>query len=119
MTVKAIMILRRKPGMTARDFRAHYENVHAPLTLQCLSGIVDYRRLYVEAGPSPFGHPDASLDFDVVTQVTFSSREAYDNAMQAMRDEHRARLLREDQALLFDVNAPNRRFFASERISQI
>lgn len=117
--IKAVMVLRRKPGMSAEDFRAHYETVHAPLTLECLPGITDYRRLFVDHGPSPFGHPDNALDFDVITEVTFASREAYDHAMRSMQDERLARLLREDQALLFDPGAPNRRFFATEFASRI
>jgi uncharacterized protein (TIGR02118 family) len=116
---KAVMVLRRKQGMSPEEFREHYETVHAPLTLECLPGIVEYRRLYVNHGTSPFGHPDAELDFDVITEVTFASREAYDEAMLAMRDERLAGLLRDDQALLFDAEAPNRRFFATECVSKI
>lgn len=117
--IKTVMILRRKAGMSRDEFRAHYEQVHAPLTLECLPGVAGYRRLFVNSGASPFGHPDAALDFDVVTEMTFASRDAYENAMLAMRDERAARLLQEDQALLFDTQAPNRRFFATECVSLI
>jgi len=115
--IKAVLLLRRKPGMSREDFIAHYDQVHGPLTLRLVPGIAEYRRLFVNPGPSPFGHPDAQLDFDVVTEMTFASQQDYDCAMEAMRDERVAKLLGEDQAALFDVTAPNRRFFATESVS--
>lgn len=116
--IKAVLLLRRKPGMSREDFIAHYDQVHAPLTLQLLPGIAEYRRLFVNPGPSPFGHPDAQLDFDVVTEMTFASQADYDRTMAAMQDEGVARQLGDDQAALFDASAPNRRFFATESVSQ-
>src|SRR3546814_649252 len=110
---KAICLIRRKPGMTMSDFIDRYENGHAVLCAQLIPGMVRYLRRYVQH-EDVFLYPGAaSLDFDVVTELWYESRQAYDNSMQSLEEPAKAALLLEDEKQLFDLTSI-RRFVVDE-----
>lgn len=76
--IKAVALLARKPGISHAEFVDYYENHHSKLIRRLLPQIDEYRRNYLD-WDSAVGAPDAAApDFDVITEFTFASREAYD-----------------------------------------
>jgi len=75
--MKWMLFVRRKPGLTHEAFRAHYEQVHAPLAMRLLPGIRRYVRNYLLPTPHM---PDPA--WDAISEFWFDSPEA----AQAARD---------------------------------
>lgn len=89
--MKIICLLKRKPGTTRAQFKEYYEANHAPLCERLLPFYQDYYRSYfAETQDYETGHLDNKvgdeLDFDVITELTFSSRENYENLVAALSD---------------------------------
>ena len=78
--VKAIYLLKRKPGLSRAEFREHYEKVYVPLTLGLFPTIRKSVRNYIIPDDIPTGA--AEPDFDCMTEVWFDDTEGY----QAMID---------------------------------
>jgi len=69
--VKAILLLKRKPGLTPAEFRQQYEEVHAPLVLKQYPDIRKYVRNYVATNVIPADVEEP--DFDCITEVWFDN----------------------------------------------
>jgi uncharacterized protein (TIGR02118 family) len=67
--IKAMSLIRRKPGLTREEFARHYEEAHVPLALKHFP-FKRYVRNYV-VGPDDAAEPD----FDCVTEVWFETME--------------------------------------------
>lgn len=118
MTCKSIALLRRRADLTREAFMDYYERHHAPLIVSLLPGIVDYRRnfasfegAFVSDGATPF-------DFDVVTELWFADRAAYERAMAIATREDVAARIAADEANFLDRNA-TRMFLVEERRSPL
>lgn len=118
MTCKSIALLRRRHDLTPQAFVDYYEQKHAPLILSLLPGIVDYRRNFARFEGAFVSAAAAPFDFDVVTELWFADRAAYDRAMSlATRDEIAARIAADEENFL-DRSA-TRMFLVEERLSPI
>lgn len=89
--MKIICLLKRKPGTSRAQFKDYYEANHAPLIERLMPFYTDYRRNYfAETQDYETGHLDnkveSELDFDVITELTFSSRANYDKLVAALSD---------------------------------
>lgn len=89
--MKIICLLKRKPGTTRAEFKAYYEANHVPLIQRLLPFYKDYKRTYfAEVQDYQTGHLDnkveAELDFDVITELTFTDRSGYDQLVAALSD---------------------------------
>ena len=122
--VKMMLLLRRRPGMTREEFMAYYEERHAPLALEILPGIVEYRRNFVNPNAMfSAGHIHGEKnapppDFDVVTEIWFNSLEDYQKVSAATRDPTVGQRLAADERNLFDTRPEAMVFFlVDERIS--
>jgi hypothetical protein len=82
--VKVFAFLTRRNGIDTQAFIDHYENKHVPLVLSLAPAPLVYKRNYVVRGDE-FNREDDAIDFDVVTELVFSDRDAY----LAWIDEHR------------------------------
>jgi len=78
--IKAIVLFKRKAGLSLAEFREHYEGVYVPLTLGLFSTIRKSVRNYIIPNTTPPGA--AEPDFDCITEVWFDDIEGY----QAMID---------------------------------
>ena len=67
--IKAMSLIRRKPGLSREEFARHYEEVHVPLALKHFP-FKRYVRNYV-AGPDDAAEPG----FDCITEVWFETME--------------------------------------------
>jgi EthD domain len=106
--IKLVSLMYRKPGMSMADFRAYYEERHAPLIGRLLLPFMtDYRRNYAVEGPlhrSRHMAEDRPVEraFDVLTETTFASREMYQRMLDALADPEIGRVIAADEANLFD-----------------
>ena len=72
--LKFMVVIYRRTDLTFAQFRAHLENVHAPL-VKNLPGVRRYLQNYV--GPDPKRKPPG---WDAIVEVYFDSREAMEAA---------------------------------------
>ncbi len=79
--VKGIALLNRKPGLSEKEFRKHYEESHAPLALSLFPTIRKYVRNYVTRIAFPADTPE--LDFDCITEQRFDDMEGFQAMMKA------------------------------------
>lgn len=72
MSYTVLMLIHRKPGLTAAEFRQHYENVHVPL-MKSLAGSLfppSHTRRYTQ--PAGKGDQAAGNGIDCVTEMQFN-----------------------------------------------
>ncbi|HET8613508.1 MAG TPA: EthD domain-containing protein [Sphingomonas sp.] len=113
---KAIALLKRRADLEPHAFIDYYETRHAPLILSLLPGIVEYRRNYADF-TGAFASPGAApFDFDVVTELWFADRAAYDRAMAVAARPDIAARIAGDEAHFLD-REKTRMFLVEERTS--
>lgn len=118
MTCKSIALLRRRPDLTREAFIDYYERHHAPLILSLLPGIVEYRRNFTTFEGAFVSDGAAPFDFDVVTELWFADRAAYDGAMAVATREDVAARIAADEANFLDRSG-TRMFLVEERRSPL
>lgn len=118
MTCKSIALLRRRPDLSREAFISYYEERHAPLIKSLLPGIVEYRRNFTNFDGAYTSEYAAPFDFDVVTELWFSDRAAYDAAMTIATRHDIAQQIAEDEANFLDRTG-NRMFLVDERESKL
>ena len=113
---KSIALLKRRADLSRDEFIDYYERNHAPLILSLLPGILDYRRNFADF-EGAFAFPGAApFDFDVVTEIWFADRAAYDAAMAVALGPETAARIAADEENFLDRSA-TRMFLVDERIS--
>lgn len=102
--IKLITMMRRKPGITAAEFRDYEENSHVPLVREIMGeNLIGYVRHYPNAGLST-GFKN-EIDYDLVVASIFPDMAAYHRAMAAANEpENRARL-KQDYSQYLDVGS--------------
>lgn len=112
--LKCVALLKAKAGLSRDQFIQYYENRHAPLILELMPEVIDYRRNFFETdGAFEFGAP---RDFDVVTELWFEDRAAYDRFVAQTTSPDIARQIAEDEENVFDRTA-TRMYIVEERSS--
>jgi uncharacterized protein (TIGR02118 family) len=92
---KMLIFLKRKPGMSREAFREYYENVHVKIALKHPGQMKRYMRRYVRPLPNPLTGEVEEMDFDVVTECWFDSKEAF--AASLMPDDIRAEIAADEE----------------------
>ena len=113
---KSIALLKCKPELTREDFIAYYENNHVPLIRRLLPGICGYRRNFIEPEGAFVSAGAAARDFDVITEIWFADRAAYDAAMASHAQPEVAAAIAADEENFLD-RSKTRMFVVDERIS--
>jgi uncharacterized protein (TIGR02118 family) len=93
--IKVIVVIKKKPELTAEQFRRHYEDVHVPLIDRLLPFYATYRRNYVD-GPAR-GGPSA-FNWDVFTELEFASESDYEAWQAALEQPDVLEQIRADEA---------------------
>src|SRR3546814_11493994 len=78
--LKAVVLLRRKSGLTTEQFIDHYENRHVPLVREVLPSIGRYVRNYLELNSLSAARQEGDAPtpyFDVITELWFDDEAAY------------------------------------------
>jgi uncharacterized protein (TIGR02118 family) len=102
MSVKVIAMLKRKPGLTDDEFVEYYETRHVPLILSIAPQIRDYRRNYLRGEGAILADGARQPDFDVVTELWFKDKSAFDTAMSAFTVPANAARIARDEENVFD-----------------
>ena len=112
MSIKVMLMLRRKDGMTPDAFRAAYEGGHSRLGLRLFGHLwTAYRRNYLgaanhfaaEAGtPTRGTSAESACPYDVITEMVFEDAAALDEMNRIASLPENKRLLSEDEETLFD-----------------
>lgn len=100
--IKIVALLKKRPDMTTQEFIDYYENNHAPLAKTAMRAACHYTRRYLRPLPGRLFMESQEQDFDVVTEVWFDSREAYDDAIARLTDPAFAPVIKADEEKLFD-----------------
>ena len=112
--LKVIGFLKRKPGMTVEDFRDYYESHHRVIGEKYLRDhAVKYMRRYLTPFADPLSGNQAEQPCDVVMEIWYRDRAAYDAAMANFVRPDVAAEIAEDEEKLFDRKY-NRFFFVDE-----
>ena len=97
--VKYFSILRRKPGMSVTEFRAHWRTVHGPLNTR-IPGVLRYYQHYPVAGwrlPARPGFPNEETPVDGIAEVWWES----DSALARAQGTPAFRAITADEPKLF------------------
>jgi uncharacterized protein (TIGR02118 family) len=106
--LKAVVLLRRKPGLTFEQFKHHYETNHVPLVRRALPTIGKYVRNYLDLNSVSAGRQEGGTDdgptpyFDVITEVWFDDDAAYQGFVDALSNPAVSEMLREDEERFLD-----------------
>jgi hypothetical protein len=102
------MFIKRKQGLTFKQFKDHYESRHAPLAIELIPYFIDYTRNYVvpDAAYRP-GHlagvmDQAEPEFDAVAEISFASDEDYRKMVAILNDPQKGKILAEDEERFVD-----------------
>lgn len=105
---KALFFLKRRPGMSVPEFIDYYENVHSKF-IKYAPGVRRYFRRYVTpvylaplmSAPELAGK---DTDFDVLMELWFDDRAAFDAAFANLYSPEVGPMLRADEEKLFDLS---------------
>jgi hypothetical protein len=103
-TVKIVAFFKRRHGMTRQEFIDYYEAVHSKLAEKYLnrSDIVRYMRRYLSPMPDWLTGKTGDSGFDVVMELWFKDKAAFDAAFGGNPDPAVAAVFREDEKQIFD-----------------
>ncbi|HEU4429822.1 MAG TPA: EthD domain-containing protein [Myxococcota bacterium] len=107
--MKTLALIVRKPEISRDAFRAHYEEVHAPLALPLLSGLVRYVRHYVQQDLH------GASGFDVMTAFTYRDEAALRRVITRLASPTGDALLRDELSFM---HKPQNRFFAAREVAE-
>ncbi|MGH6634433.1 EthD domain-containing protein [Sphingopyxis sp.] len=94
--VKLILLASRKADTSREEFRAYYEQVHAPLAASVMKHCTRYVRNFVAEEPS------GAFGYDVLTEFWFDSEGPWSERRRETASDDVAALLAEDEARFMD-----------------
>lgn len=112
---KCIALLKKRSDLSRDELINYYENNHAPLIKSLFPGILQYRRNFLDLDGA-FLSKAATIDFDVITEIWFENRAAYDVFIAENARPDVARRIAEDEENVFDRSA-TRMFVVEEMTS--
>jgi uncharacterized protein (TIGR02118 family) len=113
---KTIALLKRKPGLSRAEFIDYYENHHVPLIRELQPQIREYRRNFIELDGAYLFPGAEAPDFDVITEMWYDDRDAYDAAMAVWSDPAMVERRVRDESNFIDIDRI-RFFIVEERCS--
>ena len=100
--LKAVFLLKRKPGMTFEEFKSYYETTHALLGERVLPTAVRYIRRYLVPYPDSEDGSRVDTDYDVITEIWFKNRADFDAAITMLAEPNIQKEIAEDEERLMD-----------------
>ena len=107
--MKTLALIVRKPGLSRENFRAHYEELHAPLALPLMSGLLRYVRQHVHE------ELHGAAGFDVMTSFTYRDVAAMQQVIARLAGPAGDAILRDE---LTFMDKPRNRFFEVREASE-
>ena len=99
---KVMILIKRKPGMSKKDFIAYYENNHAPLGSSKVHNMKRYVRHFIRPYGNEVYGKDAEPPYDVLTELWFDDEADFERGMALLTEPETARIIGEDEENLFD-----------------
>ena len=99
---KILLFLKRRPGMSVKEFRDYYENFHAKLCEKYLKGVSRYIRRYIDPMPNPETGANEEFPFDVITELWFDDEKVFRATVDHMSTSVMPEDVVEDEKVLFD-----------------
>ena len=110
---KTIGLLKRRPGMSVEAFREYYESNHRLIGEKYLKGNAErYMRRFITPYPSPMAGEEVEPEYDVVLEIWYADRAAYEATIKRLSTADAAKEIAEDEEKLFDRSRS--RFFIVE-----
>ena len=118
--IKTVGLLKRRPGMSAEEFRSYYETTHRLIGEKYLAG---YACRYMRRFLNPTSDPGAATfgadgDFDVILEIWYPDRATYKAVGKRLSAPDAAAEILADELKLFD-RARNRFFTLTEATSEL
>ena len=107
--LKQVVLLKRRDGMSMDEFIDYYENHHAKMAERYMPLARRYLRRYVRPEKNPITGEIVELDFDVVMEIWWSTRQDFEETMKQIGKGEAHRLFYDDEEKLF--NSHNNRVF--------
>ena len=115
--LKFVALLKRRAGMSRADFIDYYERNHRLIGEKYLRGrALRYVRRYVQPMPNPITGVADEPEHDVIMEIWFADRAAFDAAMAHLAAPEIAAEIAEDEERVFD-RSMHRHFFVEEHES--
>ena len=102
---KCIALLKKRTDLSREAFIEYYETQHAVLIRSLFPQIQTYRRNYLELEGLFQFDGSAAIDFDVITEIIFADRTAYEEFLSLNADPLIAQRIAQDELNLFDRSA--------------
>jgi hypothetical protein len=99
---KILLFMKRKPGMSVADFRAYYEDHHAPLCAKYSTNLQRYIRRFISPQPHPETGPRDELEYDVITELWCKDEASYNTLLGYLTTAVMPDFIVEDEKNLFD-----------------
>jgi len=99
-TVKFVVLLKKKPGMSFQAFQDYYENKHSKL-IKLIPRVQRYMRRYLHP-LDPNISMEADDRFHVITEIYFKNRADFEYAILNNPNPDVPGILAEDEEKLFD-----------------
>jgi len=116
--LKQVLLLKRRPGMSREEFIDYYENHHSKLVEPFMTQARRYVRRYVTPQKNPITGAVVELDFDVITEIWWDSREDLKAAGKQIAASGISQAIYEDEEKLFATH-DNPIFLVEERDSAL
>jgi hypothetical protein len=104
---KIIALLKKKPGLSVEEFKAYYEQRHAPHGLPYLRGnCVRYiRRYFQPLTNNPLPGDGKTCEYDGIMELWFKDRAQWEATMKLLSEPSVMQSIVEDERQLFDRDA--------------
>lgn len=110
--IKLILAVKRKPGLSAEEFREIYENMQTHVGLRLFGHLwTSYRRHYIEGGqtfaadesvPVAGNLATQPFAFDCISEIVYPNMEALQESARIAAIPENHRLIVEEEEALFD-----------------
>ena len=112
--VKAIALIKRKPGLSREEFVRHYEEVHAPLAVKYFPTLKRYVRNHII---TPLGAEEP--EFDCITEFWYEDMEGLQAVVDALGDYETeiGQIFRDDEETFMD-RSKTVAFLVEEKVSK-
>jgi hypothetical protein len=107
--LKQVVLLKRRDGMSMDEFIDYYENHHSKLGERFMPLARRYVRRYVRPEKNPITGEIVELDFDVVMEIWWNTRQDFEQTMKQIGEGEVHRLFHDDEEKIF--NSHNNRVF--------
>lgn len=102
---KAMVMIKRKRGMSMEDFINYYETRHAPLGVSKVLNLKRYVRHFIRPYGNEVYGTDAEPPYDVLTEIWFDDEADFKQGMAYLTEPETAAIIGADEENLFEKSS--------------